>query len=510
MGLNNSTNTSIKNDIINEEIKDSAVVRKQNKVTFWEPENLNSLKKRKNSESSTKSSNTMKSSSSSSSTECCKLAIIHHSQIMNFKKEHHVQEKSVLINKATMNCELQIKSLFDSRLVNITYGVNCSKLKNLIIDNNQKSLVDSKPKIDKFHNCYLCYKDNNLVYNKVKEDNIGSYYSEGLSLILKKLFSTRIEKNEKNLAYSYSSIDLTKRNAFKSEFEVIDKSELFFSYSKSEYDDVSYDSNFSDNQSYFEFNSNSGSSFNTKNDSSSTRNVSTLKSNIVKDDIRNKYFTSLFSKNIWHKKSSHNNIIILDWDDTLLCTSFLTPLGYFQENMYFAPEDISKIKTLEKYVFSLLEKCINQSDTFIVTNASTQWIEYSSNKFYPSITSLLQNINIISARETCEKVFPGNQRKWKLETFKLIVDKFKRDIITNIVCIGDSFIEMEAGHVIASQFNKAYIKSVKFKEAPKLEELVKQLKLLTSQFDFIFSSPKSLTVTVERKKKEKERENKLS
>lgn len=510
MGIN-SANVSQKNDTKNDNIKENILIQPKVNPTA-SLDDLEGAKLRKKSEASTKSGNTIKSGSSASSNEGCKLAIIHHSRQVYEKKEIRNHEKSRLVNKPTLDCELQIKTLLDCRLVNISYGINCIRLQDYVVDNKQKSIIESKPHIDKYHTCYLCYKDGNLVYNKVKESKLGSIYSKSLNLALKKLYSSRIEKNEKHYTYSYSSIDLSEKASFKNNYGFFENQEnLFYYNSKSECDsNNSIDTNITENEIKIEFESNFRETSSKKSEFNNNFKSSNTKVEAKKDEIRNKYFTSLFSKNVWNKANSHNNIIILDWDDTLLCTSFLTPLGYFQENMYVAPEDVIKIKILEKYVFTLLEKCVNQADTFIVTNASTQWIEYSSNKFYPSITSLLQNINIISARETCEKVYPGNQRKWKLETFKLIVDKFKRDIITNIVCIGDSFIEMEAGHVIASQFKKAFIKSVKFKEAPKLEELVKQLKLLTSQFDYIFSSPKSLTVTVERKAKEKERENKLS
>ena len=74
--------------------------------------------------------------------------------------------------------------------------------------------------------------------------------------------------------------------------------------------------------------------------------------------------------------------------------------------------------------------------------------------------------------------------------------------MTNIICIGDSLFEMEAGRILASRFKEAFIKTVKFREAPKLEELLKQLKLVCAQFSSIYSSIKNLNIRVERKKKE--------
>ena len=55
---------------------------------------------------------------------------------------------------------------------------------------------------------------------------------------------------------------------------------------------------------------------------------------------------------------------------------------------------------------------------------------------------------------------------------------------------------------MASKFTEAFIKTIKFREAPKLDELIKQLKLVNQQFGTIYSSIKNLTIRVEKKKKE--------
>jgi len=76
---------------------------------------------------------------------------------------------------------------------------------------------------------------------------------------------------------------------------------------------------------------------------------------------------------------------------------------------------------------------------------------------------------------------------------------FDTELVANIICMGDSIIEMEAAHVLASKFSQAFIKTIKFREAPKPEELVKQLGLVADQFSTIYSSVKNLTIRVERK-----------
>jgi hypothetical protein len=67
--------------------------------------------------------------------------------------------------------------------------------------------------------------------------------------------------------------------------------------------------------------------------------------------------------------------------------------------------------------------------------------------------------------------------------------------------MGDSLIEIEAAHILASQFSQAYIKTVKFRETPKPEELTKQLCLILQQLPQIFSCVKNLSIKVEKKGK---------
>ena len=223
------------------------------------------------------------------------------------------------------------------------------------------------------------------------------------------------------------------------------------------------------------------------------------------NDIRQSYLAKLVSTQIWTpnmKPKQHNSIIIFDWDDTLLPTSFLTPGGVFNENIKLSDADHEKISKLEQAVLKLLEEAVQKGNVYIITNAGNGWVEYSANKFYPSIMPVLQKIKIISARGLYEKKFPGNSRQWKIEAFLNIQKNINMKLVTNIICVGDSLFEMEAGRILASKFTEAFIKTIKFREAPKLDELLKQLKLVCTQFGSIYSSIKNLTIRVERKRKE--------
>jgi hypothetical protein len=68
-----------------------------------------------------------------------------------------------------------------------------------------------------------------------------------------------------------------------------------------------------------------------------------------------------------------------------------------------------------------------------------------------------------------------------------------------IICFGDSSNELEAGKIFASHLSDSFIKTVKFKEKPEVEDLIKQLNLIVDKFDFIYSKAKNLSIKVEQK-----------
>ena len=229
------------------------------------------------------------------------------------------------------------------------------------------------------------------------------------------------------------------------------------------------------------------------------------------EDIRRSYIAKLIYKNVYNpnlKPKTHNSLIIFDWDDTLLPTTFLTPNGVFNENLVLSEQVQKKISKLEFSVNKLLKIAVEKGDVYIITNAGVGWVEFSADRFYPTVSEILKKIKIISARGEFEKQFPGDSRKWKIQTFLTLQKKLDLKLVTNIICLGDSLFEMEAGRVLASQFKQAFIKTVKFREGPKPDELNKQLNLVISQFNSIYSAVKNLTIRVE-KKKQKDEDNRV-
>ena len=217
--------------------------------------------------------------------------------------------------------------------------------------------------------------------------------------------------------------------------------------------------------------------------------------------IRLNYYTKLIKNDIWKKrniKNSYNSLIIFDWDDTLFCTSQIAKNNYLNQNQISKIQK-NKILKLENEVKKILQNSIKNGETYIITNSEPGWVEFSCKKFFPSIIDLLDQINIISARGLYENQCPNDSYMWKMNTFNDIVNLYDQNLLSNIICIGDSFLEIQAGKNLSNQFKNVFIKTIKFKEEPTIDELIMEIKLVNEKFLYIYSSVKNWTINVKKK-----------
>jgi hypothetical protein len=128
----------------------------------------------------------------------------------------------------------------------------------------------------------------------------------------------------------------------------------------------------------------------------------------------------LTNEKIWltpqEKPKKYETAIIFDWDDTLLCTSFINPSGVYR-NVQLSGAVMQHIKLLEEATKRMLEVSLQHGKTYIITNAAEGWVEFSCQKFFPSVLPLLAKITIISARAKYEAQFPGDVPQWKFNAF---------------------------------------------------------------------------------------------
>jgi hypothetical protein len=202
-------------------------------------------------------------------------------------------------------------------------------------------------------------------------------------------------------------------------------------------------------------------------------------------------------------KHDKETVIIFDWDDTLLASSFLSSKGYRLDSEKITCADtLAGLKELENSVVQVLNLALTYGAVHIVTNAETGWVQLSAQKFIPGVCPLLSKINVISARSTYENMFPDAPLKWKFYAFQerlsSVFAESKKE--KNIISFGDSHVEREAVRAVTRGFPNTKTKSVKFAERPSLEQLRRQIDLVTNCFQYIHNHEGDLdlqlTVTV--------------
>jgi len=199
-------------------------------------------------------------------------------------------------------------------------------------------------------------------------------------------------------------------------------------------------------------------------------------------------------------------VIFVDWDDTLLCSSFLSGAGYRLDSEMDSASPIDKeLKELELSVIGLLKLAMTFGDVHVVTNAETGWVQLSAKKFLPGVVPLLDQVKVLSARSTYETMFPDSPVKWKFCAFQEKLFSGNKSP-KNVISFGDSHVEREAVRAVTRGLPNTKTKSVKFAEKPSMEQLRRQLELVTNCFQYIFGHEGDLdlqlTVTVNNRKVE--------
>ena len=151
------------------------------------------------------------------------------------------------------------------------------------------------------------------------------------------------------------------------------------------------------------------------------RNTGVRSASRTNQQIRNALLSKLTYDKIWlkpgDKPKTSQTCIIFDWDDTILCTTFLAPHHHliYDPNLKFPPTLQKRLTELDDVAYDLLHKAKTFGRVYIVTNAQEGWVELSANRFLPRVfQELQQDVTIISARTKYQKLYPKDISKWKV------------------------------------------------------------------------------------------------
>lgn len=201
------------------------------------------------------------------------------------------------------------------------------------------------------------------------------------------------------------------------------------------------------------------------------------------------------TKNLKIKKSG--TLIIVDWDDTLYPTSWITENGIDLTNPKSRYKYMKYFECLDIYLSDLLNYMMTLGEVVIITNAMLEWIELSVS-ILPKTKKCLEMIDVVSARQKY-----GNQTtmaEWKKKTFldevvkKTVTNKQKYN---NIISMGDADFEYNA---LINLYNKKilphkYLKSIKFIKSSDYVMLLEQIKMIKQNISQICKMQRQVDLT---------------
>lgn len=196
--------------------------------------------------------------------------------------------------------------------------------------------------------------------------------------------------------------------------------------------------------------------------------------------------------------SNDNTLIVFDYDDTLLCSSFISESKLSLDSTQFSIKHLwPDLDKLSQSIINILTEAQKYGEVVIVTNADDWWIQLSAQKFIPEIIPILNTVKIYSARHMYETIYPEDYYMWKYQTIKTVVES--KTGINNIISFGDSLAERDSVINIGKELN-CYSKSVKFLDKSSLNQLYKQLESMIDNIKCIAEYKGNLDLQLKEKK----------
>eukprot|EP00404_Azadinium_spinosum_P023193 CAMPEP_0180617110 /NCGR_PEP_ID=MMETSP1037_2-20121125/32843_1 /TAXON_ID=632150 /ORGANISM="Azadinium spinosum, Strain 3D9" /LENGTH=256 /DNA_ID=CAMNT_0022637003 /DNA_START=23 /DNA_END=793 /DNA_ORIENTATION=- len=198
---------------------------------------------------------------------------------------------------------------------------------------------------------------------------------------------------------------------------------------------------------------------------------------------------------------AEDTILIFDWDDTVLPSTWIQEQGLRLDDDS-VPTEEQKVQLSKMAERAAQTLCVakRHGTVLLVTNAEEGWIELSCQKFMPSLYSVLENIKLLSARSTYEHQGVMSPFEWKYLAFESEIGcfygTFAADRRKNVISFGDSAHEREALIRVTERMQNCRTKSLKFVERPEVEELLKEHELISGCFRHIVNHDGNLDLCI--------------
>jgi len=211
-----------------------------------------------------------------------------------------------------------------------------------------------------------------------------------------------------------------------------------------------------------------------------------------------------------------NNIIFLDWDDTICPTTVCgerVPYGSDADGSGGGaepcPVSIEELNLLKPALADvarvaarvLAHACELAATVVIVTNAGEGWVEWSCAQWLPELLPALEKVEVVSARSAWEPHGITEPTAWKELTFRELLMRSKFHIpsesVKHIVCVGDAPYEHDAMNRVLISYSEdgnfnCRCKSIKFMPQPTVECIARELQMLDTNLENLVNQREDL------------------
>lgn len=196
-------------------------------------------------------------------------------------------------------------------------------------------------------------------------------------------------------------------------------------------------------------------------------------------------------------KSRLSNISLLDmFSDCESKTNKTSTTTYNSNDDYIFDEDGNG-----KMRFSKIKVNNNQTKNHILIKYKQYISNMNKTEPYEMYDDEKEQINKTTPsidNKSEEQSLNDNFENKKIKVFREIGKKYC-NVPTNILNFGDSVYDIQACDELGKMFSEKYIKNIKFKESPSIREHLKELSIVNSQFEKIFSQLKSVVFKFDKK-----------
>jgi len=190
---------------------------------------------------------------------------------------------------------------------------------------------------------------------------------------------------------------------------------------------------------------------------------------------------------------NEETVLIFDWDDTVLPSSWVQCQGLrLDDSSEVTPEQREQLSQVARAAGETLRLAKQVGKVVLITNAERGWIELSCQKFLPTLYPALESLKVISARTTYESPEISSPLDWKIHAFaNEIAHVYGEDALNdgkrrkNVLSLGDSVHEREALMRATAPLPNCRSKSLKFCERPDIAQICKQHSLVSGCFEKI-------------------------